>query len=127
MRLVSGYMAADVPDPARQQERQFWSTPRQYRSLRDEFAELPTELHEAGELRTLGDKPLMVVTAQKNAQTGWAQLQDELATLSSKTVHRLLPDATHASLTEDPVQAGLAGQAIRDVVISVRTARPLVP
>jgi pimeloyl-ACP methyl ester carboxylesterase len=113
--------APGLPAEERNEERDFFSTARHARSVRDEFAELPTALLQAGDLNTLGDKPLVVVTAGKNAQDGWQPLQDELATLSSNSLHRNIPDATHTMLAEDEVAAGISSEAIRDVVESVRT------
>ena len=67
----------------------------------------------------------MVVTAEKDAQAGWLPLQDEMARLSSNSDHRVLPDATHASLTEDEAEAAVSSQAIADVVQSVRSHAPV--
>ena len=54
---------------------------------------------EAQSLTTLGDRPLVVLTAEKDAQGGWMAAQDELAALSTNSVHRTLPNADHAMLT----------------------------
>jgi hypothetical protein len=83
-------------------------------------------MQQAGSLVTLGNRPLMVVTALKDAQEGWAALQDEVPKLSSNSSHWSLPAATHASLVEDKTNAALSSQAIREVVASVRTSKPLV-
>jgi hypothetical protein len=48
-----------------------------------------------------------------------------MLTLSTNSVYRVLPDATHASLIEDANDAANAGQAILDAVESVRTGAPL--
>ena len=101
------------------------SPPAQARSYRDELAAMPTALDQAAELETLGDRPLAVVTAVSGAQAGWAAQQDDLATLSTDRVHRVLPRATHNSLLNDQGDAAESSDAIRDVVESVRTARPL--
>jgi hypothetical protein len=45
--------------------------------------------------------------------------------LSTNSVHRVVADATHASLTEDPREAGIAAQAVIDVVSAVRTGAPV--
>jgi pimeloyl-ACP methyl ester carboxylesterase len=100
------------------------SPPAQARSFRDELAEMSTALEQAGELKSLGDRPLAVVTAPEEAQDGWRALQDELATLSTDSVHRVVPGATHASLITDQGDAAESSDAIRDVVESVRAARP---
>jgi hypothetical protein len=82
-------------------------------------------MQQAGSLVTLGNRPLMVVTALKDAQEGWAALQDEVPKLSSNSSHWSLAAATHASLVEDQANAALSSQAIREVVAAVRTSKPL--
>jgi hypothetical protein len=114
-----------LPPRAADEEVAFGSTARQYRSLRDEFVELPTALKQAGRLHSIGNKPLIVVTARKDAQRGWLPLQNEMARLSTNSLHRILANATHQSLTEDKRYATLSSQAIRDVVMAVRMGNPL--
>ena len=101
------------------------SPPAQARSLRDELAAMPTALEQAAELESLGDRPLAVVEAAEGAQAGWAAQQDDLATLSTNSVHRVPPGATHASLINDQGDAAQSSDAVRAVVESVRAARPL--
>jgi pimeloyl-ACP methyl ester carboxylesterase len=125
MRLFYRSANSGLPPQARAEERAIWSTARQQRSLRDEFAELPTALKQAQALTSLGDKPLIVITAGKGAQDGWLPLQDEMATLSTNSLHRVLPEVEHASLVEDQGNAALSSQAIHDVVEAVRTAGAL--
>jgi pimeloyl-ACP methyl ester carboxylesterase len=115
----------DLPALARDEERAFWSTPRHNRSVRDEFSRLRTAMAQAQSVTTLGDRPLAVVTAEKYAEGGWMAAQDDLAALSTNSVHRFLANADHAMLTEQRVAAGQSSQAIRDVVLSVRTGTPV--
>jgi pimeloyl-ACP methyl ester carboxylesterase len=112
----------ELPALARDEQRAFWSTPRHSRSVRDEFSELRTAMSQAQPLVDLGGRPLVVLTAQKEAAGGWMVAQDELGALSTNGVHRVLPEATHSSLTENEAMAARSSQAIRDVVDSVRTA-----
>ena len=126
-RLIYFNYAAGLPTEARGEERAFWPTARHLRSHRDEFSELPTALQQAGDLETLGDKPLVVVTAGKGAKASWQPLQDELPALSSNSLHRNITDATHTMLTEDEAAAEMSSQAIRDVLMSVRTDTELEP
>jgi hypothetical protein len=51
-------------------QRLHYSSARHYRSLRDEFAELPTSLAQARSFQGLGDHPLVVVTAARDATSG---------------------------------------------------------
>jgi hypothetical protein len=73
----------------------------------------------------LADKPLIVLTAGREHDAAWLAAQDKLATLSTNSRHRIVADATHASLVLDASDAASASQAIRDVVASVRTSTPL--
>ena len=79
-------------------------------------------LKQARALKTIGSKPLFVLTAGKGQQGGWAAAQDDLATLSSNSVHRILPGATHESLLADGTEPAVSRQAIR-AVVRVRTRR----
>jgi pimeloyl-ACP methyl ester carboxylesterase len=122
-RLI--YSSSNLPAPARNQERAFMATPRAARSVRDEFSQIRTSMREAQALTTLGDRPLVVLTAEEGALGGWMDAQDELAALSTNSVHRTLPDAEHAMVTEDQATAAQAAKAIDDVVDAVRTSQPL--
>ena len=101
-----------------------YSSARAARSLRDEFAELPTSLAQARSFQNLGDRPLVVVTAARDARAGWLPLQDRMATLSTNSSHRVVP-YTHDALVTDQTAAQTSIHAIRDVVHAVRFNVPL--
>lgn len=101
------------------------TTVHQYRAQRDEFAGIPAALTQAQALQSLGDKPLIVVSAPIDAQKGWLTLQAEMTKLSTNRVQRVIANATHASLIENKADAVASSQAIRDVVTAVRTGQPL--
>ncbi len=124
-RLLYQGAYSDLPESVRSQERAFMATPRDSRSVRDEFSRLRTAMAQARALTSLGDRPLVVLTAEKEAEGGWMAAQDELAALSTNVAHRIASDATHAMLTENKAMAGRSGRAIRNVVTSVRTGNPL--
>ena len=123
--LVNQFAPDTLPVPARVEERAVVSTASLNRIQRDEFTELPVTLKEAAALTTLGDRPLIVVTAAKGAQAGWLPLQDKMAGLSSNSAHRVLPEIDHPGLIHDRAGAAQASQAILDVVASVRSGAPL--
>jgi hypothetical protein len=52
-------------------------------------------------------------------------LQDALTKLSTNSVHRCIPQATHSSLTDNETDAAASSQAILDVIEAVRAAKPL--
>ena len=82
--------------------------------------EMPAQLNRAAKLTSLGDRPLSVVTAGTDSPAGWTAEQNDLATLSSITLHRTVADATHTSLIEDKRHAAQSSQAISDIVRAVR-------
>lgn len=125
-RLAYRSQYGDLPTEARAEQYMFWSTARHARSLRDEWAAAPLAMKQADSLVTLGNRPLVVVTALKDAPEGWAPLQNEVPKLSSNSSHRSLSTTTHSSLIEHKPDAALASQAIREVVTAVRTSKPLV-
>jgi pimeloyl-ACP methyl ester carboxylesterase len=121
MRLMYSFAATGLPSEARAEERASWSTARHNRSMRDEVVGLKAALTQAQALTSLGDKPLIVVTAVRDAQVGWLPLQEEMARLSTNSIHRLMQDVTHTSLIEDEGDSEISVQAILDVVAAVRS------
>ena len=81
---------------------------------------MPAELNRAAKLTSLGDRPLAVVTAGTGSAAGWAGEQNDLATLSSNSVHRTVAGATHQSLIDDKRDAAQSSRAIGDVVRAVQ-------
>ena len=84
-----------------------------------------TAMNQAADLETLRDTPLAVVNAQRDADDGWIPMQEDLTTLSTNSVHRYLPNATHTMVVEDEDTARQASQAILDVISSIRTNNPI--
>jgi pimeloyl-ACP methyl ester carboxylesterase len=124
-RLLYRHSFDSLPSESAAEELLFWSTARMARSQRDEFSAAPRAMEQAGSLVSLGNRPLMVVTALNDAQEGWAALQDDLPKLSTNSSHWSLPTATHESLTGNKTEAAFSSQAIREVVAAVRTSLPL--
>ena len=81
----------------------------------------PTQTRRLG---SLGNKPLAVVSAGTQ-EPGWLELQDDLATLSTNSTHRIVGGATHTSLLYDRSDSQATSAAIVEVVAAVRNGRPL--
>jgi pimeloyl-ACP methyl ester carboxylesterase len=94
------------------------------RGASEEILALPTALRESSALTSLGDRPLIVVTAAAEADPGWVAAQDALPRLSTASIHRVMASATHNSLMSG-VDAPASAQAILDVLTAVRTGAPL--
>jgi len=101
------------------------SSARDARGFRDDVSEIPGALRQAQALESIGGKPLIVITAVKGQEDGWPVAQDDLAKLSTNSVHRVVPSATHDSLVDDGADAAVSSGAIRDLVRAVRAAAPL--
>jgi pimeloyl-ACP methyl ester carboxylesterase len=122
---LTGAGAGDgLPAPAAGQVSSFASSPRSTRGALVELSQMAASLNQAQQLKDLAGKPLAVVTAAKGQQAGWGAAQDRLATLSTNSLHRVVP-ATHQSLVVDQVDSTHAVHAITDVVRSVRTRSAL--
>ncbi len=82
--------------------------------------QMPAQLDRAAQLKSLGDRPLGIVTAGTGSQPGWTEHQNDLATLSKRSFHRTVAGATHQSLIDDPNYAAASSRAVLDVVNAVR-------
>jgi pimeloyl-ACP methyl ester carboxylesterase len=92
----------------------------QARQFARDIDQMPAQLARAAQLKSLGDRPLGVVTAGTGSQPGWTEHQNDLAALSKRSFHRTVAGATHQSLIDDPRHAAASSRAIRDVVNAVR-------
>jgi pimeloyl-ACP methyl ester carboxylesterase len=88
-------------------------------------ATLPAVLDQAARVTSIGDRPLIVVSAAPGSQPGWMEAQARLASLSTNGVQRVL-DATHESviLGDD---APASAQAILDVLAAIRSGSRVAP
>jgi pimeloyl-ACP methyl ester carboxylesterase len=66
--------------------------------------------------QNLGGKPLLLISAQKNALPGWAGLQQDQAKLSSQTQHFSFPEMSHISMLANREHAMRVAGEIRDFV-----------
>ena len=124
-RLYSLIDYGTLPSPAREEVRASISTPATLRSTIDEYVQGNTSMQQAAQLRSLGDTPLVVLTAGSGSAESWFANQAELSRLSTNSAHRIVDGATHAMLVADETASASTTEAIREVVSSVRTGTPL--
>jgi pimeloyl-ACP methyl ester carboxylesterase len=117
---------SNLPEPAASQVQAFSSSARGMRNMRDEQSMYRTVFAQARALVSMGDEPLVVVSATESLRkhAAWSSLQDRLGALSTDSRHRVA-DSSHAGLLGDAEGAAASVRAIADVVSSVRTGRPL--
>ena len=114
----------DLPAQQREQIEAFNSSTRQVSTTAEEFRATPEMTAQVRSAGSLDDKPLVVITAGEQSPS-WLEMQDELAALSSDSIHRVVEGATHVSLLYDKGNAKVSSAAIEQVVEAVRTDRPL--
>ncbi len=126
VRLLSDLDPAspELPQQQRAQTDALTPSTREFTTSVLEFL-APTQTLRLGSPGSLGNEPLAVVTAPKQAEPGWLKHQDNLATLSSDSIHRVVKGATHESLLYEKRDAQATSAAIVEVVGAVRNDRPL--
>ncbi len=125
-RLLPASFWSALPEPAARQVRQFNSSPRGWRNVRDEVATMAALLRQARALTSLGATPLVVLTAAGHEDDpAWLTAQGRMAALSTNSVHRHA-HAVHGALLDEERGAASSAQAVEDVVRAVRTGTPLM-
>ena len=118
VRLTGLFNAWSKGLPARQaaEADAFLSAYRHLKTTRDESLAWDTICAEVRGTRGLGDTPLAIVTAGRDVLPGQPELQGELATLSSDSVHFVVKDADHVSLVTGRAHALSVVKAVHHVV-----------
>jgi pimeloyl-ACP methyl ester carboxylesterase len=114
----------DLPPQQRAEVAAFNSSTSQVATSAKEFRATPATCTQASATRSLGSKPLAVITAS-DQPPDWIRMQKELAGLSSNSTHRITAGTTHASLLFSERGATLSSAAITQVIMSVRAGQPL--
>jgi pimeloyl-ACP methyl ester carboxylesterase len=114
----------ELPQHQRAQIAALNPSTRQVSTTAQEFHATPQTTAQARSLRSLGDKPLAVVSAGTQS-SGWLKLQDDLVTLSPNSMHRVVEGASHTSVVYERSDAQATSAAIVEVVAAVRNDRPL--
>jgi pimeloyl-ACP methyl ester carboxylesterase len=114
-----------LPSQARDEVRANISDPGNLRSTADEYIRANASMEETAALRDFSDKPLVVLTAGIGNDSKHEASQNELATLSTNSVHKTIDFASHEAFIIEPDAAAITTQAIQDVVTAVRTGSPL--
>jgi len=121
--LTRLFPGGTLPSNERAAARAFASSARELRANRVDFAQLPRLLDEAKALRTLGNRPLGVVSGAVGEQRGWASAQQALAKLSTNSEQRTVVGASHDALLADRGFASVTSRAIVQVVRAARAGQ----
>lgn len=124
LRVAMTGAYGDYPPTIAAQQENALSKPTLYRSELDEFSVIRKTLTQAQLLKTLGGRPLIVVSA-KGDYPEWQVRQNDLASLSSNSSHVTLKNAEHTDLVVKKDTAAISSKSINSVVESVRTGNSL--
>jgi len=116
---------AEMKEPQKSEIKAAWSSPEYFESQYAESAAGRKIFADGQKLGDLVDLPLIVLTQGSGATVGWLELQNELAALSTNSLHITVDGATHASLAFNPEHAQGVSAAILKVVEAVRSGQPL--
>jgi pimeloyl-ACP methyl ester carboxylesterase len=125
-RLYGQLDYGSLPPRSRDEVRASVATASNVRSTIDEYVQATASMEQAASLGDFADKPLIVLTAGSGSGATHSAAQNNLATLSTNSVHRVIDGATHQTLIADEEDSAATTQAILDVVSSVRSEGPLV-
>lgn len=116
---------ADMKEPQKSELKATWSSPGYFVSQRAEVI-AAREIYDSGQkLGSLGDLPLLVISAGQNPFEGWRELQSDLASLSDNSTHLILETATHASLAFHPDDAHQVSLGILKILDAIRAEERL--
>jgi pimeloyl-ACP methyl ester carboxylesterase len=118
----------DLPAPQRAHAKAFNMTTKFWQSLVGQYAAMPETDAQERAVKSLGDIPLVILSATLPADKTrrvWNEFSAELAGLSSNSSHRLVEKATHMSLALKQEHAQQTSAAVLQVVEAVRTGQSL--
>jgi hypothetical protein len=125
-RLIGQLDGGSLPPRARDEARASAATASHLQSTIDEYIQGSASADQAASLGDFADRPLVVLTAGSGSDAEWKAAQDDLASLSANSAHRVVDGAIHGEMIVDEDAAAATTQAILDVISSVRSAGPLV-
>jgi pimeloyl-ACP methyl ester carboxylesterase len=118
---------ADLPQRQHAEIAAAWSSPENWLNQSATISLGSEIFRQAHSLGPLGDLPVAVITRSENLTDGWNEMQDELAALSTNSIHIVVDGSTHVSLIFNPKQAHIVSQTILRVVDAVQMGHRLNP
>ncbi|WP_374009170.1 alpha/beta fold hydrolase [Leifsonia sp. LS-T14] len=125
IRLLNAFIPAGLPAPYEEEVQANAATARSLESSLDEYIDAGDSVRDAATLTSIGDKPLVVLTASIGHDSSWFQAQNEMLNLSTDSVHRIVPGVDHPGMVASERGAAATAHSIADVVTAVRTGQRL--
>jgi pimeloyl-ACP methyl ester carboxylesterase len=115
----------DLPEEARLASDSFANSSRYFQKIIAQSESMPTVLQEEREVTSLGDIPLLVLTATEPddaVRKVWKQANIEMAALSTNGSYQIVEGATHMSLAYREDDAQICTEGILQVLDASRNA-----
>ena len=117
---------AEMKEPQKSEIKAAWSSPAYFESQYAEVLAGEGIYRDGQRLGALGNLPLVVLTqGNETTPASWLELQNELAGLSTDSLHITVDGATHASLAFHPEHAKVVSDAILKVAEAIRLGKTL--
>ena len=125
---VQGFFQPDsgLPAPYNGAIKAFYAATKDWDAQSAEFLASAATSQQVRGLPSLGDMPLIVLTATEHGtppdmEQQWQGFQNELALLSTNSVHEIVPRANHASFWLDPETAETSVAAVLQVLAALHS------
>jgi len=115
-----------LPAPQNDAHKAFFAAAKDWDAQSAEFLASPATNDQVRNLGLLDDMPLIVLTATEHGtppeqEQLWQGWQNELALLSTNSIHQIVTGANHASFWLDPETVQVSVEAVLQVVEAART------
>jgi hypothetical protein len=119
-----------LPSPQDDQLLASFAASKDWAAQSAEYLASPATNAQVRAVGTLGDLPLFVISATEHGtppdlEQLWQGWQEEMASLSTNSRHRVVDGAGHTSLVFDAQDAQASIAAIEEIVAAARTGQPL--
>jgi pimeloyl-ACP methyl ester carboxylesterase len=131
MRVMGLFQpASGLPAPQSEELLASFSATKDWDAQSAEFLASPATKTQSLSSESLGSMPLFVLTATDHGtppdlEQLWQDWQTGFTALSTNSVQRILPGATHSSIVFNSMDAKVTTEAILQVVEAARTGEPL--
>lgn len=110
-----------LPQATRQEYIALASPSKAAYAMKSEALALFSMCHDSAEFPNLGDKPVLVLSAARTLEEGFpARYHEQMAKLSTRGVHRIVPEASHSGIVLKPSPLHVSVEGIHEVVSLVR-------
>lgn len=120
--FTGNYLFNSLPDREAREHLYFWSNPKHYMGMANEYAQIENLFAEGKEFENVDPLPVRIISAA-DATSEWERLQNDLFTLSKDSSRITIPDSTQSSLLYDKDHASRVSAIINSLVDTLKIER----